>query len=271
MEKIIINKEFLKDYKSLEIVFENTDEYKLTIEDVLEIHLIVKVEDKDYYIEDGYIKISNNASNIKETYTIVNNLQNTEWDQPLKERLTSDSGVDVTSIYLIDKNNKDLLLLAPYGPLEDIMHGCEIELSNCPSAEIDKEGNILIEFGKSSKQPTRIDNNYHDLIKGWSDAFPNFKPKILKVKLIEIQYHSNNYASIYFIICNKEYKNHYAEIIFKNCKDINVETFFPSNRNCEIVMSKLINGLIYVGIDGLDIDFICSNVYERSYYNKKDD
>ena len=72
-------------------------------------------------------------------------------------------------------------IYVPYNPLEGILHGTEIELSNCPSFEIDNDGNIIIAFGKSSKQPTRKDNNYAELVEGWKDAFGDYEPEILKV------------------------------------------------------------------------------------------
>ena len=69
----------------------------------------------------------------------------------------------------------------PYDPLEDIVHRSEIELSNCPSFEVDGEGNMIIAFGERSKQPKRKDNNYSELIAGWKEAFGNYEPQILTV------------------------------------------------------------------------------------------
>ena len=51
-----------------------------------------------------------------------------------------------------------------------------------------------------------------------------------------------------------------------DCTDLAMEMFLPKNGVCEIVMSKMADGRIYVGFDGLGIDFTCSSVLEYDYY-----
>ncbi len=46
MEKIIINKEFLKEYKSLLIALENCDVYEISSEDISDIYCEVELIDK---------------------------------------------------------------------------------------------------------------------------------------------------------------------------------------------------------------------------------
>ena len=181
-------------------------------------------------------------------------------------------GADMTSFSLNGKRKGDIDVYVPYNPLEDIIHGNEIELSNCPSFEIDKDGNMIIAFGEQSKQPKRKDNNYAELVAGWKDAFGEFKPKVLKVKMRSFHTFGivEKNISCFFKILNKCCAREYAELVFKDCKSVNVETFFPQNGNCEIVMSKKADGRIYVGFDGLGIDLICSSVIEYDYYCNQD-
>jgi hypothetical protein len=184
-----------------------------------------------------------------------------------------DGGADMTSFSLRDNKKCDININVPYNPLEDIMHGNEIELSNCPSFEIDNDGNMIIAFGERSKQPKRKDNNYAELIDGWKDAFGDFEPKILKVKAESLSTFGDTQTifSFCFKVCNKNSKKDFAELAFINCKGISVEMFFTKKRNCEIVMSKMADGEIYVGLDGLGIDFICSSIQEYNYYCSQDE
>ena len=53
------------------------------------------------------------------------------------------------------------------------------------------------------------------------------------------------------------------------CKSIRMEMFFTEKGDCEFVISKMADGRIYVGFDGLGIDFICDSVIEDDYYCNK--
>lgn len=276
MEKIVIDKDYLKGYKTLSIVLENCDVYEIDAEKILDIYCIAKKignSKKEYRTNDGFIKISAMASQAVECSTLRNHEIGTEWDHRLKERLEMcKGGADMTSFSLNGKRKGDIDVYVPYNPLEDIIHGNEIELSNCPSFEIDNEGNMIIAFGEQSKQPKRKDNNYSQLVAGWKDAFGEFKPKVLKVKMRSFHTFGivEKNISCFFKILNKCCAREYAELVFKDCKSVNVETFFPQNGNCEIVMSKKADGRIYVGFDGLGIDLICSSVIEYDCYCNRD-
>lgn len=276
MEKIVVNKELLKEYKSLLVVLENCDVYEIDVEDILDVYCVAELIDKkkcEYRTDDGFIKIAAKASNTIECSVLKDNEIGTEWDHRLKERLEMCGGcADMTSFSLRNKKKHDMDIYVPYDPLEDIMHGCEIELSNCPSFEVDSEGNIIIAFGKRSKQPTRKDNNYAELVEGWKDAFGNYEPEILKVNAKSLSMFGDEQRSFlfYFKICDKNSKRNFAELVFMDCKDIAIEMFFPKEGDCEIVMSKMADGRIYVGFDGLGIAFICASVLEYDYYCNRD-
>ena len=276
MEKILVNRELLRRYKTLLVVLENCDAYEIDVDDVLDIYCVAKQIGKqknEYRTNDGYIKIAARASQTIECFVSRNHEIGTEWDHRLQERLEMcGGGADMTSFSLRDNKKCDIDIYVPYNPLEDIMHGSEIELSNCPSFEIDNEGNMIIAFGERSKQPKRKDNNYAELIDGWKDAFGDFEPKILKVKPESLSTFGNTQTnfSFWFKVCNKNSKKDFAELVFINCKNLSVEMFFTKKRNCEIVMSKMADGEIYVGLNGLGIDFICSSIQEYEYYCSQD-
>lgn len=276
MEKVVIDKEFLKGYKSLLVVLENCDVYEIAAEDILDIYCEVELIGKkknEYRTGDGFIKISARASQTAECSVLRNDEIGTEWDHRLKERLEMCGGcADMTSFSLRDNQGQDIDIYVPYEPLEDIMHGSEIELSNCPSLEIDNEDNMIIAFGERSKQPKRKDNNYAELIEGWQETFGESQPTVLKVKVDSLKTFGGEEKKfmLSFTISEKFCEKEFAELMFTDCKDIAMEMFFPKKGDCEIVMSKMADGRIYVGFDGLGIDFICASVLEYEYYCNQD-
>lgn len=58
-----------------------------------------------------------------------------------------------------------------YDPIINCLCVCDVEYSNCPADEIDENGDMLILFGKLSRSPKRIDDNYYNLIEGLSAVF----------------------------------------------------------------------------------------------------
>ena len=272
MKTIGIDKKFLKEYETLLVVLENCDIYEIDVADILDIDCVatlIKNKKNEYITDDGFIKIAARASTTVESRVLQDNAMGTKWDYRLKERLEMcGGGADMTSFSLKDKENRELHVYVPYDPLVDIMGRDEIELSNCPSLEIDGEGNMMIAFGESSKQPKRKDNNYYELITGWKDAFGDYMPAKLKVKVKSLETFGCEKTNFlcHFAICDKKCKKDMATLVFMDCKHIEMEMFFPENGYCEIVMSKMADGGIYVGFDGMGIDFICSSIIEYGCY-----
>lgn len=272
MKEILFNKEFLNNYKSLLVVFENCDVYEIAVDDILDIYCVAEQIGKkknEYQAKKGYIKIAARASQTIECSVLENHEIDTEMDHRLQERLNMCDGcADITSFSLNNDRKCDIDIYVPYDPLLDILHDNEIEFSNCPSFEIDNEDNMIISFGECSKQPKRKDNNYSELIDGWNDAFGDFEPKILKVKALTLLSFGDKQTNFLFSFefSNKNSKKDYAELVFIDCKTVSVEVSFGKIVDCEIIMSKMANGHIYVGFCGVGIDFICSSVQEYNYY-----
>lgn len=274
MKTIIVNKDLLNNYKFISIGLENCDVYKISVEDIIDVNCVAELIDpkkNEYYTKDGFIKISKKASETIECSVLRNNELNKEWDIRLKDRLElCDGAVDMPCFSLEGEDNK-IEVFVPYDPLEDVLHGSEIELSNCPSLHIDGEGNMLIAFGESSTQPRRKDNNFAELVDGWVDAFDGKEPSVLHVKVDMLSTFGNDSEnlSLSFKILDKFCKKNYAKLVFLSCQKIRIETVFPEDGDCQITMSKMADGSIYVGCDGLGIDFTCTTVLEYNYYCNK--
>ena len=275
MEKMIIKKEFLSGCKTLSIGFENCDDYKIDVADIIDVYCEAERIDgcrNEYRTRDGFIKISARASDVVEASVLQDKLVGTEWDCRLKERLeVCGGGVDTTSFSLKNKENRTVHIYVPYDPLEDVLHGSEIELSNCPSLEIDDDGNMTILFGISSKQPTRKDNNYAELVAGWEEGFGEYEPEILKVVVDHLSTFGDGQMNLLLSVtlCDKCGEKECAEFVFMDCQNVAMEMFFPGSEECEIVMSKMMDGRIYVGFDGLGVAFTCAAVLEYEYYCKQ--
>lgn len=100
-----------------------------------------------------------------------------------------------------------------------------------------------------------------------------YKPKVLKVTI-----HScgtfgmkNNDVYCCFEIRGIQNKGRKAELLFFDCKDIAWSFEYTKNGDCEIVMTKMADGRIYVGFADLSAEFTCSQILESDYYNKQNE
>lgn len=275
MKNMIIDKEFLNGYKTFTIVFENLDVYTIDIEDILDIYCEVNPSserNEAYATNDGFIKISSRVAHVEEQSSLKYNEEDPEWPTHLKERLEMfDSGVDLVYFSLNSDRKREVVVCVPYDPIESVINGKDIELSNSSSFEIDSEGNMIIAFGERSKQPKRKDNNYHELVLGWQEAFGEYKPIVLKVRMLSCNTFgvNNNNVSCSFEIRGSQNKGRQVELEFIDCKDLAFFVCFPQIDECEIVMTRMVDGRIYVGFAGLGVEFTCLEICEEDYYNNK--
>lgn len=277
MNKLVINKDFLSKSKNIIIGFENCDAYIIESKDVLDIYCkAMQIEKTQLYrTDDGYIKISSNASQNKEVSLEHNqNLDGTECDICFEQRLCCcGSGVDITSFSLAVDELGTIEVYVPYDPLESALTRGELDLSNCPSAEVDDDGNMLIYFGKSSKQPTRKDNDYPNLVLGWREAFGDYSPKVLSAKALGLASfgEKQNNLSLTFETSDRKLGKRTVEFLFFECFDTRIQANFPLKGKCKIIMSKMADGTIYVAFDGLGMEFFCTSIYEYEYYCAQDE
>lgn len=263
--KKTVDKQFLKQYKTLCIMLENLEWYEIDVEDILDIYCEIESIGKQknqFRTNDGFIKISANAAQLEE-YSVLQNPRTSKISTyRLQKRLELCGGVDMTYFSLQDQERNHIDIHVPYDPLEEIFHGNEIELSNCPSLEIDTDGNMIVAFGASSKQPKRKDNNYAELVTGWTEIFGAFEPKELHIFVHSLKLFGvdEKTVSLSFQMQTPSCKKQFAKLVFTDCKNISIELFFPEKGECNILMSKMASGQIYVGLEGLGVEFVCASV-----------
>ena len=270
MKKFTITKSDIKSFTTLSIGFENCEVYTLDSKLILDINCVATPcndRQRTYFAKDGYIKISSQAASLTDSY--FGRYLDLDCNYNLLERLQMmDGAADVTSISLQYADQQPIDIILPYNPICSVLNGCEVDMSNCSSFQIDEDGNMLIFFGASSKQPDRIDNNYAQLIDGWSEHFGNFSPKVLSCKVNSFSTFGKNGSnfSCQITLCNKSATQQDCELVFLRCAKLNLELFFTNNGKAQLWMSQMSNGQIYVGFQNLGIEFCCDCVMEYEHY-----
>lgn len=276
MQNLHIHKNFLQSYQTISVVLENCDVYELDTADILDIACVaepVPRKRNTYRTDGGFIKIASRAKDLAEARTLRFGEWNTKWDYRLKERLEMCDGcADVCTFYLRTVKGKELCIFVPYDPLICVLDGNEIEYSNCPSLEIDEEGNMIIAFGNMSKMPTRKDNDYAGLVVGWQDVFGEYAPKKLRVKIHAFSSfcpfgEEPLFLALDFEVTDKAVSKKYAKFVFIRCTKLEMDMIFPEKGDgVTIYLSKMSNGRIYVGLDGFGVAFYCDSIMEYDYY-----
>ena len=261
-KKIVVDKDFIKGYESLEIGFENCEVYEISVNDILDIYYVASFEEGVYYKEhvtdDGFVKISacckNKLSVSHESYG------EDEGKLTLQERLTSWN--DVTSLTLIGKGKKNFFVWIPYDPLCSEAYDEVIEYTNCCSFETLNNGDMVLCFGKSSKTPTRKDNDYINLVNGWKEKYGSFMPESLSVKVDEMHqfYDDNDFLYLPFEIKNRKVANKMGELEFSYIDKVAINMRFPLDGNIKIHISKVLDGRLFVVLEGIGIEFYCKEI-----------
>ena len=169
---------------------------------------------------------------------------------------------DIESFRLCGKDKKVRVYLQ-YDPLKDSF-GNDKEYSNCPSFDVE-DGKVKICFGDSSKQPKRVDNNYHQLVGGWSDVFVD-QPDCFDASFDGMTFFSsqNNGKNDCLKLRLK------TDLKTKTDKNptfcfVGVDEFFQppwgyGDDAYNIRISKLANGKIYVSFGDEKMEFVCDNI-----------
>lgn len=267
---MIIDKTTLLAYPHLSLGFENCDDYLLSTVDILDIRFSIKRIGKDenlYRAGDGYIKIAASALLTRERSFLSNRIDDSE---TLGERLAMCA--DVCSISLEGKGDDKIIFYLPYDPLCDVMHGNEIDMTNSPSCEWNEAGDVIISYGSYSKQPKRKDNDYVSLVEGWDERYGTVCPKTLKIKARSLGFFGEKNDSLFlsFDIKNKELRSRGENFVFFDVQLRSLQVYYPVCGDSELVMAKMSNGRIYVGLAGLGFDFTCSAIEEWEHRCSRD-
>lgn len=257
---MIINKQYLNQFKTLDLYFNSDWEFKIPVEEIAEIYCENTGDEfetgQECFAWDGYIKITPKGGAVLSEETIEPNESCS-----LKARVVD--YFDLTSFALATQHGLKEEYGLPYDPLIESLHGSEVELSNCPSAEIDENGYILIGFGAHSKSPKRKDNNFEELIEGWKNSFGDYAPDVLKVKLNCLSnFTENDFTDgllFDFDILNKRAKHKSLFLICADCSKLAFK-IHPHAGTMELNLSRLENGNIFVDLVGYDFTFECKSV-----------
>ncbi len=153
--------------------------------------------------------------------------------------------------------------------------GGEVDLSNCPSAELDGNGDLLILFGTSSHAYKRTDNNYSDLVIGLKDEIKKPLEKPLQIMLTSFSDNENDYRCPRFFLgarlMNKGYSGKKIQLVFEDVRDISFDIDFEEEGKRHLWMSRISTGDIFVEIENL-CAFYChgAKTYSR-YAGERDD
>lgn len=261
----IIDKNNLDEIQQITLITENCESFAVSAEYILDAQFTISDRNRktdSYDTFDGYIKFANEAADITEMS------DDDDVDGcTLGERLLG--YCDVTSADILFKDGYSMCVCFPYNPLEESMHGTEIELSNCPSIEFDENCDLVFAFGSMSKQFKRVDNNYSDLVLGWKDEFGDNCPDVIKCRLDRISFSGSDYdrkLDVSFKSCNLPGKS--LDLSFVNVTDCDMNILFDQ-KYCELRMSRMSTGKIYVDIS-YTMTFFCSCIYVSGYDFDKD-
>lgn len=257
---MIIDKNYIRNFKFLIVLFDGGDAYKIPVEEIAEIDCWATDklfgESECFRIWDGTIKIFPKGGTILEN-------SSAEEKCTLKKRI--EQYCDISDIYLERHDGTKIKFSLPYDPLVESINQVEIELSNCPSAEINQNGFITIGIGESSKMPKRIDNNFDELIEGWNELFNDYRPDVLRARLNILTNYFKNEAPCLFAeieILNKRAK-HYDSLtfIFTEIQKVNY-MIYPdkASESIELNAARLIGGNIFVDFVGYGLTFQCKEI-----------
>ncbi len=189
------NKSALSQIEFISLELENCESYEIDGKDILDFQMseirMGAGDNGENEADDGRLTISKRAlKNLSSFATQEYSDGTTGLDHDPEEifylynRLINHC--DICQIYVRFKDGGDILFFVPYDPLESSFSGVEVDLSNCPSAEFDENGDLLILFGASSHAYQRTDDNYFDLIVGLKDKIARPLAKPLEVRVTSL-------------------------------------------------------------------------------------
>ncbi len=265
-------------FELLTIVLENCETFEVRAEDVLEFELAgVRPTEPfggdGYRAEDGRLRLHKRAFNVKSNFADVQFADGTHAldHDPAEDFLLGNrilSCCDVTQLHVRDRSGKTTVYYVPYDPLESILTGAEIDLSNCPSSECDENGDLLLLFGASSRSYHRTDNNYFDLVEGLREELGGVKGTLRG----EFESFSNvilsSGAERYFISLRPLHAKTQLRLVFDGVHGAHFDCSFGKLLGC-LFMSRISTGEIFVEVDGF-CTFYCTSAKTYAVFAGRD-
>lgn len=272
------DKNMLDKLEYVDLVLENCECFRIEAGDVLDFWTSEINMDKEsngvHYADDGGMIISKNAfRNLSSFVTQPDEGEAAPSDYDPKESYylynrIMDCCCDICQIEVKVKGENGVLFYVPYDPLENLMTGAEIDHSNCPSAELNENGDMLILFGKSSHSYRRTDNNYSDLIIGLSDIIKEPIDDELQVEIKEFS--SNDFPGrcprlfVEVVLKNAKCSDKIVELVFEDVTKPQYEVRF-SRKKRRLLMSRISSDEIYVEFEDF-VAFYCTAIKTYKEY-----
>ncbi len=172
---------------------------------------------------------------------------------------------DISAVYVYFKNGERVWFCVDYDPLENELLDYAVEYSNCASAELNEDGDMIILFGKSSHAFKRVDNDYYNVIEGLNEFLPQKIKETLIVKVENFEnageYCCSPQGGLFIDLCikNKAYKNKYLPLKFFNISELLFNLDFKYNDKERLLISPTISGKLLVQI-GCICNFYCGKI-----------
>ena len=267
-----LTKEDLCNIESIELALENCEYFEIPASEVLDINFPNILEKEgSKVVEEGYILLSKNATNILSSMS--DDFDNEEYVErefySLKNRLKN--YCDLCYIGVKFNDGSSCSIGVPFDPLEGGINWF-IEYTNCSSAEITNEGNMMICCGKSSKVATRIDDNYNDLIVWFDKRVKQKFKEIMRVQISRFETSKEVTKNIEMDckILNNQLNGMNLRLEFCDISHLNFDLNFNKNNQHCLCMSRLQDGTIFVSISDI-IEFRCRAIVEHNSNPYSDD
>ena len=171
--------------------------------------------------------------------------------------------IPITKTIKESGKDKKVRVYLQYDPLKDSF-GNDKEYSNCPSFDVEND-NIKICFGDMSKQPKRVDNNYHQLVQGWCEVF-DYAPNSLCATFDGMTFFSsqnNGKNDCLKLRLKTELKTKHSKnptFVFVGVDEFYQPPWGYGNDDYDVRMSKLANGKIYVSLGDENMQLVCDSI-----------
>lgn len=190
----ITNKD-LKTISNIAIIDEALNEFIFEANEILDIYLQPletikkqRSQKNSFTIKSGKITISKHALK-KLPSDLKPNKKGLVFNEPAENfNFINTLTPDIVGVQIKFNNGKILSTDAPYNPLLQYPRLVVVEHSNCPSFYTDKDNNLVLLFGNLSTAPTRVDNNYLNLIENLPARLHLPKSKLWKIHTVDFQY-----------------------------------------------------------------------------------
>lgn len=256
--------DLLPDIDHIEIETDDGENFFVRAEDIIDIwfdEISFNAGSSGENERDGRLVLSKN------TFMQTSSLKNDGFEETRDEIRLFDrimQRCDIISVCIVYKSNERLNINVDFDPLENLMQGNIIEYSNCPSAETNENGDLVILFGKSSRSLKRVDNDYYGYIDGFDEYMTKDLYSELALKIQEIQnlcdgVNPENGLFVLSQIRNRGYHHMLLPLLFYDVSFINFDFDFDNTTEVFLNISPTADGRYFVQFDDT-CNFFCSRI-----------